>query len=82
MGTSVVQLIVTDRDATHNGPPFAFTIINGNEGGVFEVNQQGALLVVEELKRKTKENYLLNVQVLWERMERQSMVLVGHFLSF
>ncbi|XP_041711685.2 protocadherin Fat 1a isoform X3 [Coregonus clupeaformis] len=63
MGTSVVQLIVTDRDATHNGPPFAFTIVDGNEGGVFEVNQQGALLVVEELKRKTKENYLLNVQV-------------------
>uniref|UniRef100_A0A4W5NWP6 FAT atypical cadherin 1a n=1 Tax=Hucho hucho TaxID=62062 RepID=A0A4W5NWP6_9TELE len=63
MGTSVVQLIVTDRDATHNGPPFAFAIVDGNEGGVFEVNQQGTLLVVEELKRKTKENYLLNVQV-------------------
>uniref|UniRef100_A0A8C7P4Z4 FAT atypical cadherin 1a n=1 Tax=Oncorhynchus mykiss TaxID=8022 RepID=A0A8C7P4Z4_ONCMY len=63
MGTSVFQLMVTDRDATHNGPPFAFAIVDGNEGGVFEVNQQGVLLVVEELKRKTKENYLLHVQV-------------------
>uniref|UniRef100_A0AAZ3QH71 Protocadherin Fat 1 n=1 Tax=Oncorhynchus tshawytscha TaxID=74940 RepID=A0AAZ3QH71_ONCTS len=63
MGTSVVQLMVTDRDATHNGPPFAFAIVDGNEGGVFEVNHQGVLLVVEELKRKTNENYLLHVQV-------------------
>uniref|UniRef100_A0A8C9XKL9 FAT atypical cadherin 1a n=1 Tax=Sander lucioperca TaxID=283035 RepID=A0A8C9XKL9_SANLU len=30
-GTSVLQLIVTDRDASHNGPPFTFAIVDGNE---------------------------------------------------
>ncbi|KAL1023572.1 hypothetical protein UPYG_G00042580 [Umbra pygmaea] len=62
-GTSMLQLAVSDRDATHNGPPFTFVVVDGNEGGVFEVNQQGVLLVVGELKRKPKEDYLLNVQV-------------------
>uniref|UniRef100_A0A6Q2YSL2 FAT atypical cadherin 1a n=1 Tax=Esox lucius TaxID=8010 RepID=A0A6Q2YSL2_ESOLU len=63
MGTSILQLTASDRDATHNGPPFAFSVVDGNEGGVFEVNQQGALLVVGQLKRKPKEHYVLIVQV-------------------
>ncbi|KAJ8000877.1 hypothetical protein DPEC_G00184960 [Dallia pectoralis] len=62
-GTSVLQLTASDRDATHNGPPFAFAVVDGNQGGVFEVNQQGALLVVAELKRKSEEHYFLTVQV-------------------
>uniref|UniRef100_A0AAQ5Z5U7 FAT atypical cadherin 1a n=1 Tax=Amphiprion ocellaris TaxID=80972 RepID=A0AAQ5Z5U7_AMPOC len=45
-GTSVLQFTVTDRDASHNGPPFTFAIMNGNEGGAFHINQQGALLAV------------------------------------
>ncbi|KAA8594619.1 hypothetical protein FQN60_011754 [Etheostoma spectabile] len=51
-GTSVLQLIVTDRDASHNGPPFTFAIVDGNEGDAFHINQQGALVAVGALNRK------------------------------
>uniref|UniRef100_A0A672IB29 FAT atypical cadherin 1a n=1 Tax=Salarias fasciatus TaxID=181472 RepID=A0A672IB29_SALFA len=37
-GTSVLQLTVTDRDASHNGPPFTFAIVDGNEGDAFRIN--------------------------------------------
>ncbi|XP_061575005.1 protocadherin Fat 1a isoform X2 [Cololabis saira] len=62
-GTSVLQLAVSDRDASHNGPPFTFTIVDGNEGDAFRINQQGALVTVGALNRKTKEHYLLEAQV-------------------
>uniref|UniRef100_A0A7N8XKY0 FAT atypical cadherin 1a n=1 Tax=Mastacembelus armatus TaxID=205130 RepID=A0A7N8XKY0_9TELE len=62
-GTSVLQLTVTDRDASHNGPPFTFAIVDGNEGDVFHINQQGALVAVGVLNRKSKEHYLLQAQV-------------------
>lgn len=62
-GTSILQLAVSDRDASHNGPPFTFAIVEGNEGGVFHINQQGALVTTGVLSRKTKEHYLLQAQV-------------------
>ncbi|XP_064191064.1 protocadherin Fat 1a isoform X3 [Anguilla rostrata] len=62
-GTSVLQLTVTDRDASHNGPPFSFTIVSGNEGGAFQMTQQGALLTATPLLRALKDHYLLQVQV-------------------
>ncbi|XP_019958668.2 protocadherin Fat 1a isoform X1 [Paralichthys olivaceus] len=62
-GTSVLQLTVTDRDASHNGPPFTFAIVDGDEGDVFHINQQGALVAVGALDRKSKEHYLLQAQV-------------------
>uniref|UniRef100_A0A3B5L9E8 Uncharacterized protein n=1 Tax=Xiphophorus couchianus TaxID=32473 RepID=A0A3B5L9E8_9TELE len=62
-GTSILQLAVSDRDASHNGPPFTFAIVKGNEGGVFHINQQGALVTTGVLSRKTKEHYLLQAQV-------------------
>ncbi|XP_014882846.1 protocadherin Fat 1a isoform X1 [Poecilia latipinna] len=62
-GTSILQLAVSDRDASHNGPPFTFTIVEGNEGSVFHINQQGALVTTGVLSRKTKEHYLLQAQV-------------------
>uniref|UniRef100_A0A3P9HZR5 FAT atypical cadherin 1 n=1 Tax=Oryzias latipes TaxID=8090 RepID=A0A3P9HZR5_ORYLA len=62
-GTSVLQLTVSDQDASHNGPPFTFTIVDGNEGGAFLINQQGALVTVGALNRKSKDNYLLHAQV-------------------
>lgn len=62
-GTSVLQLTVTDRDASHNGPPFTFTIVDGNEGNAFHISQQGALVTVGALNRKSKEHYLLQAQV-------------------
>uniref|UniRef100_A0A672IDN9 FAT atypical cadherin 1a n=1 Tax=Salarias fasciatus TaxID=181472 RepID=A0A672IDN9_SALFA len=62
-GTSVLQLTVTDRDASHNGPPFTFAIVDGNEGDAFRINLQGALVAAGPLSRKNKEHYLLQAQV-------------------
>lgn len=62
-GTSILQLTVSDRDASHNGPPFTFTVVDGNEGDAFHINQQGTLLTVGVLNRKHKEQYLLQAQV-------------------
>lgn len=62
-GTSVLQLTVSDRDASHNGPPFTFAIVDGNEGDAFHINQQGALVTVGALNRKSQEHYLLQAQV-------------------
>uniref|UniRef100_A0A3Q1I5G8 FAT atypical cadherin 1a n=1 Tax=Anabas testudineus TaxID=64144 RepID=A0A3Q1I5G8_ANATE len=62
-GTSVLQLTVTDRDASHNGPPFTFAIVDGNDDEAFHINQQGALVAVGVLNRKSKEHYLLQAQV-------------------
>lgn len=62
-GTNVLQLTVTDRDASHNGPPFTFAIVDGNEGDAFRINQQGALVAVGPLDRKSREHYLLQAQV-------------------
>ncbi|XP_015819377.1 protocadherin Fat 1a isoform X4 [Nothobranchius furzeri] len=61
--TSVLQLTVSDRDASHNGPPFTFTIVDGNGDDAFHINQHGALLTVGVLNRKHKELYLLQAQV-------------------
>ncbi|KAM6972795.1 protocadherin Fat 1a [Aplochiton taeniatus] len=62
-GTSVLQLTVTDKDASHNGPPFTFSIVDGNEGDAFQVNQQGALVAMGPLKKNNIEHYLLQAQV-------------------
>lgn len=69
-GTSVLQLAVTDRDASHNGPPFTFAIVDGNEGNAFHISQQGALVTVGALNRKSKEHYLLQAQVSHSTEER------------
>uniref|UniRef100_A0A674MUG8 FAT atypical cadherin 1a n=1 Tax=Takifugu rubripes TaxID=31033 RepID=A0A674MUG8_TAKRU len=62
-GTSVLQLAVTDRDASHNGPPFTFAIVDGNEGDAFHISEQGALVAAGALKKKNVEHYLLQAQV-------------------
>ncbi|XP_077575888.1 protocadherin Fat 1a [Stigmatopora nigra] len=62
-GTSVLQLQVSDRDASHNGPPFAFAIADGNAGSAFRIDASGALLLAAPLSKKEREHYLLRVQV-------------------
>uniref|UniRef100_A0A8C0XD75 Protocadherin Fat 1 n=1 Tax=Castor canadensis TaxID=51338 RepID=A0A8C0XD75_CASCN len=61
VGFSVLQLVVTDKDSSHNGPPFFFTIVSGNDDKAFEVNQQGVLLTAAVIKRKVKDHYFLHV---------------------
>ncbi|KAJ8383115.1 hypothetical protein SKAU_G00038930 [Synaphobranchus kaupii] len=63
VGTTVLRLGVTDRDASHNGPPFSFTIVGGNQGNAFQINQEGAVLTAARLARSTTERYLLQVEV-------------------
>uniref|UniRef100_A0A8C1VAA5 FAT atypical cadherin 1a n=1 Tax=Cyprinus carpio TaxID=7962 RepID=A0A8C1VAA5_CYPCA len=63
IGTSVLQLTVSDRDASHNGPPFTFSIISGNEGEAFQITPQGVLVSAATLSRQTQEFYLLQAQV-------------------
>ncbi|XP_028998199.1 protocadherin Fat 1a isoform X2 [Betta splendens] len=62
-GTSVLQLTVSDRDASHNGPPFTFAIVDGNDAGAFHIDQRGALVAVGGLERRSREHYLLQAQV-------------------
>lgn len=63
MGFSVLKLVVTDKDSSHNGPPFSFAIVSGNDDNMFEVNQHGVLLTAATVKRKVKDHYLLHVKV-------------------
>jgi len=59
----VLQLVVTDKDSSHNGPPFLFTILSGNEENTFQVNHQGVLTTTAALNRKLRDHYLLHVKV-------------------
>ncbi|XP_054989208.1 protocadherin Fat 3 isoform X2 [Sorex araneus] len=43
VGTSILRLAVTDRDSFHNGPPFSFSIVAGNEKQEFLLDPQGVL---------------------------------------
>uniref|UniRef100_A0A671N785 Protocadherin Fat 1-like n=1 Tax=Sinocyclocheilus anshuiensis TaxID=1608454 RepID=A0A671N785_9TELE len=64
VGTSVLQMTVSDRDASHNGPPFTFSIISWNEGDAFQITSQGVLVSAATLSRQTQEFYLLQAQVI------------------
>ncbi|NXS22860.1 FAT2 protein, partial [Mystacornis crossleyi] len=63
VGTSVLELIMSDRDSPENGPPYSFQITQGNDGKAFEVTQNGLLVTSSVLNRRMKEQYLLQVQV-------------------
>ncbi|XP_051939687.1 protocadherin Fat 1a isoform X1 [Hippocampus zosterae] len=62
-GTSVLQLLVSDRDASHNGPPFAFSIAGGDAAHAFRIDQRGTLILAGPLSKRAKEHYLLQAQV-------------------
>lgn len=63
MGTSVLELIMSDRDSPENGPPYSFQITQGNDGKAFDVTQNGLLVTSSILNKRVKEQYLLQVQV-------------------
>ncbi|XP_061473408.1 protocadherin Fat 2 [Rhineura floridana] len=63
VGSSVLELIVSDRDSLENGPPYSFQITEGNEGKAFQINQGGVLVTSSVLNRRAKQQYLLQVQV-------------------
>ncbi|XP_063046252.1 protocadherin Fat 2 isoform X2 [Engraulis encrasicolus] len=63
VGTSVVQLLVTDKDTPKNGPPFTFHVVSGNEDRRFHIDQGGLLSLAAPLRKKSKAQHLLKVQV-------------------
>ncbi|XP_051559265.1 protocadherin Fat 1a [Myxocyprinus asiaticus] len=63
VGTSILQLTVSDHDASHNGPPFTFSIVSGNEGDAFQITPQGVLVSAATLSRQAQEFYVLQAQV-------------------
>ncbi|KAL0973727.1 hypothetical protein UPYG_G00210150 [Umbra pygmaea] len=63
VGTSLLQLEVSDRDTLLNGPPFTFHIVSGNEDRRFHVDQGGLLSLHAPLKKQTKPQHLLKIQV-------------------
>ncbi|XP_070605726.1 protocadherin Fat 3 isoform X2 [Erythrolamprus reginae] len=62
VGTSILQLVVTDKDSLHNGPPFAFAILAGNEDKEFMLDQQGILRSAVIFKRMVATEYVLCIQ--------------------
>lgn len=63
MGSSVLQLVVTDRDTPRNGPPFSFHIVSGNQERRFHVDQGGLLSLSAPLRKKVKGHHQLKIQV-------------------
>lgn len=63
MGSSFLQLVVTDRDTPRNGPPFSFHILGGNEERRFHVDQGGLLSLSAPLRRKVRPQHQLKIQV-------------------
>ncbi|KAI1899055.1 hypothetical protein AGOR_G00078740 [Albula goreensis] len=63
VGSSILQLTVTDRDTPRNGPPFSFHIVSGNEDKRFHVDQGGLLSIAGPLRKRTKAQHLLKIQV-------------------
>lgn len=64
VGSSILQLLVSDRDTPLNGPPFTFHIVSGNEGRHFHVDQGGLLSLSSSLRKREKSQHVLKIQVL------------------
>uniref|UniRef100_UPI00358E1314 protocadherin Fat 1-like isoform X2 n=1 Tax=Myxine glutinosa TaxID=7769 RepID=UPI00358E1314 len=61
-GTSIVKLLVTDLDATHNGPPFSFSIVSGDDGRRFRIDQEGTIYSAIIFGSAERQGFLLTVQ--------------------
>ncbi|KAB0365705.1 hypothetical protein FD754_009861 [Muntiacus muntjak] len=62
VGTSVLQLMVTDKDSFHNGPPFSFSILSGNEEEAFVLDSDGILRSAVVFQHTESAEYVLCVQ--------------------
>lgn len=63
VGTSILQLVVTDRDSFHNGPPFSFSILSGNEEEEFVLDPHGILRSAVVFRHTESPEFVLCVQV-------------------
>ncbi|EPY83038.1 protocadherin Fat 3 [Camelus ferus] len=62
VGTSILQLVVTDRDSFHNGPPFSFSVLSGNEEEAFMLDSHGILRSAVVFRHTESLEYVLCVQ--------------------
>ncbi|XP_062873349.1 protocadherin Fat 3a isoform X1 [Trichomycterus rosablanca] len=62
-GTSILQLTVTDRDAAHNGPPFHYRILAGNEEAWFRLDREGLMTSNQMFRRSEGTEYIVQVEV-------------------
>uniref|UniRef100_UPI00358E6C03 protocadherin Fat 1-like isoform X2 n=1 Tax=Myxine glutinosa TaxID=7769 RepID=UPI00358E6C03 len=62
-GSPVLQLLVSDLDSRHNGPPFKFSIISGNEAGAFLLHASGEIRTARVLGTQHRGVHTLVVQV-------------------
>ncbi|XP_034721891.1 protocadherin Fat 3a isoform X3 [Etheostoma cragini] len=63
IGTSILQLSVIDLDSSHNGQPFDFRILTGNEGGEFVLEKDGTLVANQVFRRDLATQYVIVIQV-------------------
>ncbi|XP_033953237.1 protocadherin Fat 3a isoform X3 [Pseudochaenichthys georgianus] len=63
ISTSILQLSVIDQDSSHNGPPFDFRILSGNDGGEFVLEKDGTLLANQVFRRDLATEYAILIQV-------------------
>nr|XP_020449665.1 protocadherin Fat 2 [Monopterus albus] len=63
VGSTILQLVVTDKDTPKNGPPFSFHIVSGNEDHRFHVDQGGLLSLSAPLRKKVTPHHQLKIQV-------------------
>ncbi|XP_041850205.1 LOW QUALITY PROTEIN: protocadherin Fat 3a [Melanotaenia boesemani] len=63
IGTSILQFSVIDQDSSHNGPPFSFSILSGNEGGEFVLEKDGTLVANQVFRRDLATEYVIQIQV-------------------
>ncbi|XP_041845892.1 protocadherin Fat 2 [Melanotaenia boesemani] len=63
IGSTILQLVVTDKDTPKNGPPFSFHIVSGNEDRRFHIDQGGLLSLSAPLRKKIKPHHQLKIQV-------------------
>ncbi|KAM9801014.1 protocadherin Fat 3a [Neosynchiropus ocellatus] len=63
IGTSILQVSVIDQDSSHNGPPFDFRILSGNEGGEFVLKKDGTLMTNQVFRKSQGTEYVLQIQV-------------------
>lgn len=63
IGTSILQLSVIDKDAAHNGPPFQFSILLGNEEAWFALDREGLITSNQMFRRSERTEYVIQVEV-------------------
>uniref|UniRef100_A0A8D2JJ96 FAT atypical cadherin 2 n=1 Tax=Varanus komodoensis TaxID=61221 RepID=A0A8D2JJ96_VARKO len=89
VGTSVLELIMSDRDSLENGPPFSFHITEGNEGKAFRINQDGVLVTSSILNRRVTDSGVpplsssafVNVQVTQKSIHPPSALPLEIFVT-